>query len=242
MLELLIRLTDQHFIFTFIMETCVNFPYDRAFAEISRCDDSMKTTLAVECAVRELIDRGYIEMAKPIATPRGVAIYDQLRAHGFVPDREYARECLKRHYGGDWRLLAKMVFKLWDEEVRDSGAQTSRDHSGGDVSAGETGEFTVEFPLFFLCRDASVLLADKTIVPMWTDEDAADRFVERSKGCLGQLSLVEITSDAELLDLLTRMQESGIEQVVCDVASTNQNAAQGVCIHDLCAMLRERIR
>jgi len=214
----------------------MNVPYDIAFAEISRCDDSMKTTLAVECAVRELVERGYIDMAKPIATPRGVAIYDQLRAHGFVPDRKYAKECLKRHYGGNWRLLAKMIFKLWDEEI-----QTCRDQSGGDVSAEETGEFTFEFPVFFLLRDASVLLADRATVPMWTGEDTADRFVERSKGCLGQMSLVEITTDAELLDLLTRMQESGIEQVVCDVASTNQNAAQGVCIHDLCAMLRERI-
>jgi hypothetical protein len=59
----------------------MNVPYDFAFAEISRCDDSMKTTLAVECAVRELVERGYLEMDKPVATPRGVAIYDQLRAH-----------------------------------------------------------------------------------------------------------------------------------------------------------------
>jgi hypothetical protein len=95
----------------------MNHSTNNVFAEISRSNDCVKTTLGVECAIRELAKRGYVTMAKVSATPRGVAIYDQLRAQGFTPDREYARKYLQQCIGGDWRVLAKMVFKLWDEDA-----------------------------------------------------------------------------------------------------------------------------
>jgi hypothetical protein len=110
----------------------MNYSTNNVFAEISRSDDSVKTTLAVECTIRELVERGYMTMPKVSATPRGVAIYDRLRAQGFTPDREYARKYLQHRYGGDWQLLAQMVFTIWDEKIRDRGSQTCRDQSGGD--------------------------------------------------------------------------------------------------------------
>ena len=52
---------------------------NNVFAEISRSDDGVKTCLAIECAIRELVKRGYL-ITKVSVTPRGVAIYDQLCA------------------------------------------------------------------------------------------------------------------------------------------------------------------
>jgi hypothetical protein len=75
----------------------------------------LKTALVVECAIRELVDRGLIEMPSGApATPKAVAEYDQIRAGGFAPDWHFAVAYVRKEYGGDWRFLAKLVFAVWE--------------------------------------------------------------------------------------------------------------------------------
>jgi hypothetical protein len=100
-------------------------------------------------------------------------------------------------------------------------------------------DFTFDCPVHLLRSDEGFLLGEHAL-PIWTDVDAAETFIERSP-CLDRLALAEIETDDDLLALLTEAQQDGILEVAVDVTSADQTTVRMLYTADLLDMLRERI-
>ena len=76
--------------------------------------DEVLTVVVVEVAIRELADRGLVTIeGGAAATPKAVAMYDQLRADGFKPLYYFAREYLRQRYETEWEVVLNAIALLW---------------------------------------------------------------------------------------------------------------------------------
>jgi hypothetical protein len=103
-------------------------------------------------------------------------------------------------------------------------------------------DFTFDCPIYLFSNGRGFLLTEAGDLCLWTDADAASTFVERSRGrhpWMGDMSLVEIGTDEELLGLLTGVQRDGIAEVVVDLANADQITARLLYTADLIDLLHE---
>jgi hypothetical protein len=105
-------------------------------------------------------------------------------------------------------------------------------------------DFTFDCPVYLLRSDKGLPLLGEHAIPVWTDMDAAETFVERNhERCpyLGRLALVEIETDDDLLALLTEVQQAGIVEVAFDLTSADQTIVRMLYTADVLDLLQERI-
>ncbi len=106
-------------------------------------------------------------------------------------------------------------------------------------------DFTFDCPIYVLgSENGGYLLTDDRALCLWTDADAASKFIDCSREKLPYISsclLVEIETEDDLLDLMTKAYRDGILEVAINVKSVFQKIVLMVYVADLIAMLREHL-